>query len=224
MCDLGYNNVPPPFNHNYTNLPLTVEELVNADTMTYGPKTDKTSINSKPVEKRRNQQITFVSKSVNDTNASSFFANEVKVEDVVGNEQASNSDSSNNFINELNPDSCLMHDIFNSFFGSVSSFMPDLLGKIVNSFNNECDISNSIVTETESTNETNEPAEPSDSKCESPEEADSEKLELVDSSKFGSKESCAEPSCANNSSKDSAGVFGFHPINQNSPIQSKLMT
>ncbi|MFS7913376.1 hypothetical protein Hanom_Chr02g00141121 [Helianthus anomalus] len=53
-CGLGYNKVPPPFNHNYTYLTLTVEELVNADTMTYGPKTDKTSIDSKYVEKRTN--------------------------------------------------------------------------------------------------------------------------------------------------------------------------
>ncbi|MFS7996620.1 hypothetical protein Hanom_Chr12g01132031 [Helianthus anomalus] len=57
----------------------------------------------------------------------------------------------------------MMRDIFNSFFGSVHSFGPDVLGKTVDacgehldslhddgsfSVNNECDVSNSIVTET----------------------------------------------------------------------------
>ncbi|KAM0067686.1 hypothetical protein Hdeb2414_s0002g00064191 [Helianthus debilis subsp. tardiflorus] len=73
---------------------------------------------------------------------------------------------------------------------------PDDLGENVDA----------CVTETESANETNEPAEPSDSKCESSEVANSEKLESVDSSGFGSKVSCVEPSCVDNSSNDSVEV------------------
>ncbi|KAM0045672.1 putative transcription factor interactor and regulator CCHC(Zn) family [Helianthus debilis subsp. tardiflorus] len=73
---------------------------------------------------------------------------------------------------------------------------PDDLGENVDA----------CVTENESANRANGPAEPSDSKCESPEAAVSEKSESVDSSEFSSRVSCAEPSCADNSSNDSAEV------------------
>ncbi|MFS7912098.1 hypothetical protein Hanom_Chr02g00125881 [Helianthus anomalus] len=98
-------------------MPYTVEESIRADNMTYGHKTNETSIKNEPepVKKRTYQSIKFVSQSVNDSNASSSLADELIVEDVVGDEQESNSDQYENFINELNPDSRLMHDIFNLF-------------------------------------------------------------------------------------------------------------
>ncbi|KAJ0714647.1 putative transcription factor interactor and regulator CCHC(Zn) family [Helianthus annuus] len=120
----------------------------------------------------------------------------MKVENVIGDEQASESDSSENLINEPNPDSILACSIFNSVFRSVYNFRPNGLGENVDA----------CVTATESADETNEPAEPSDSKCDSSEAADSEKLESVDSSGFSPKVSCAEPSCAKNSSNVSAEV------------------
>ncbi|MFS7985768.1 hypothetical protein Hanom_Chr11g01002491 [Helianthus anomalus] len=33
---LGYNQTPPPFNENYTYLPMTEEEMLNESKMTYG--------------------------------------------------------------------------------------------------------------------------------------------------------------------------------------------
>ncbi|KAF5805503.1 putative transcription factor interactor and regulator CCHC(Zn) family [Helianthus annuus] len=160
---------------------MTEEELMNEDKMAYGPKTDKSSINSRPVDKRATPSVNFVSKGTFDPNASSSPADEVKVEGVVGDEQASYSH---------------VYDIFGSFFHSVINFRPDGLGEIVDA----------CVTENESANRANEPAEPSNSKCKSPEAANSEKLESADSSGFSSKASCAEPSCAENSSNVSVEV------------------
>ncbi|MFS7906755.1 putative transcription factor interactor and regulator CCHC(Zn) family [Helianthus anomalus] len=183
-CGLGFNQVPPPYNDNYTYLPMTEEELIKEDKMAYGPKTDKSSINSRHVDKRTTPPINLVSKGTFDPNASSSLADKVKVEGVgvVENEQASSSH---------------VCDIFGSFFQSMlKNVRPDGLDENVDA----------CVRETESANETNEPAEPSDSKRESPEEAVSEKLESVDSSEFNSRVSCAEPSCADNSSNDLAEV------------------
>ncbi|KAJ0764470.1 putative transcription factor interactor and regulator CCHC(Zn) family [Helianthus annuus] len=161
---------------------MTEEELMNEDKMTYGPKTDKSSINSRPVDKGATPSVNLVPKGTFDPNASSSLADEVKVEGVVENEQASSSH---------------VCDIFGSFLQSMlKNVRPDGLGENVDA----------CVRETESANETNEPAEPSDSKRESPEAADSEKLESVDSSEFSSRMSCAEPTCAENSSKVSAEV------------------
>ncbi|MFS7998536.1 putative transcription factor interactor and regulator CCHC(Zn) family [Helianthus anomalus] len=181
-CGLGFNQVPPPYNDNYTYLPMTEEELMNEDKMAYGPKTDKSSINSRPVDKEATPLVNLVSKGTFDPNASSSLADEVKVEGVVENEQASSSH---------------VCDIFGSFLQSMlKNVRPDGLGENVDA----------CVRETESANETNEPAEPSDSKRESPEAAVSEKLESVDSSEFSSRVSCAEPSCADNSSNVSVEV------------------
>ncbi|MFS7971873.1 putative transcription factor interactor and regulator CCHC(Zn) family [Helianthus anomalus] len=141
-CGLGFNQVPPPYNDNYTYLPMTEEELMNEDKVAYGPKTDKSSINSRSVDKGATPSVNLVSKGTFDPNTSSSLADEAKVEGVVENEQMSSS----------------------------------------------------------------HPVEPSDSKRESPEAAVSENLESVDSSEFSSRVSCAEPSCADNSSNDSAEV------------------
>ncbi|MFS7979038.1 hypothetical protein Hanom_Chr10g00922671 [Helianthus anomalus] len=109
-CGLGYSQVPPLYNHNYTYLPFIVEELVNEDTKTYDLKTDKSSINNKPFEKRATHPIMFVSKGVIDANASSSRADEVI--EVTGED---------------------------SLFGSLSSFGPDVLGKTVNACDEHLD-------------------------------------------------------------------------------------
>ncbi|KAJ0524629.1 hypothetical protein HanHA300_Chr09g0302681 [Helianthus annuus] len=157
-CGLGFNQVPPPYNDNYTYLPMTEEELMNEDKMAYGPKTDKSSINSRPVDKRATPPINFVAKGTIDPNASSTCADEVvevTAEKGAGEEQASESNASENLINEANLDSITAFDIFKSVFRSVINLRPDDLGENVDAF----------VTENESANRANEPAEPSESKC-----------------------------------------------------------
>ncbi|MFS7936016.1 hypothetical protein Hanom_Chr05g00410441 [Helianthus anomalus] len=114
--------------------------------MTYGPKTDKSSINRKSVENRKTHPIQFVSKGVFDPNASSSRADEiieVKFEDVLGNEQNLNSDFSKTSINETES-GCVFGQVFlNSFHSYVSSSGPDVLGKTVDAcdeqFNNVSD-------------------------------------------------------------------------------------
>ncbi|KAM0067448.1 putative transcription factor interactor and regulator CCHC(Zn) family [Helianthus debilis subsp. tardiflorus] len=190
---------------------MTEEELMNESKMTYGPKTDKSSINSRPVDKRVTPPINFVARGTIDSNAFSTCADEVvdvTVERAAREEQASKSNASENLINEANLDSITTCDIFNSVFRSVINLRPDDLGENVDA----------CVTENESANRANEPAEPSDSKCESPEAADSEKLESVDSTEFNSRVSCAEPSCAKNSSNVSAEVsVKFSGISSDKP-------
>ncbi|KAJ0540898.1 hypothetical protein HanLR1_Chr09g0301851 [Helianthus annuus] len=157
-CGLGFNQVPPPYNDNYTYLPMTEEELMNEDKMAYGPKTDKSSINSRPVDKRATPPINFVAKGTIDPNASSTCADEVvevTAEKGAWEEQASESNASENLINEANLDSITAFDIFKSVFRSVINLRPDDLGENVDAF----------VTENESANRANEPAEPSESKC-----------------------------------------------------------
>ncbi|MFS7967308.1 hypothetical protein Hanom_Chr09g00784261 [Helianthus anomalus] len=134
---LGYNKVPPPYNYNYTYLPFSVEELLNEETMTYGPKTDKSSINSKSVENRETHPIKFVSNGVFDTNALSSRADEVTevtFEGVLGDEPYSNSDFSKNSINETDPGCVFGQNFLNSFHSYVSSFGPDVLGKTVDTY------------------------------------------------------------------------------------------
>ncbi|MFS7918818.1 hypothetical protein Hanom_Chr03g00205601 [Helianthus anomalus] len=78
---LGYNKVPPPYNHNYTYMPYYMEEMVNEDTMTYGPKTDKS------VNECETSKMNFVSKGTFDPNNSFACADEVvdlKCEDSLG--------------------------------------------------------------------------------------------------------------------------------------------
>ncbi|MFS7935433.1 hypothetical protein Hanom_Chr05g00403361 [Helianthus anomalus] len=133
-CGLGFNQVPPPYNNNYTYLPVTEEELMNEDKMTYGPKTDKSSINSRPVDKRVIPSINSVSKGTIDPNASSSCADEVtevKCEDILGNEPDLTSDFSKNSINETESGCVFGQAFLNSFHSYVSSFGPDVLGKTV---------------------------------------------------------------------------------------------
>ncbi|MFS8024414.1 hypothetical protein Hanom_Chr16g01462961 [Helianthus anomalus] len=63
-------------------MPYTVEESIRADTMTYDPKIDETSIKNETVKEQTDQPITFNSPSVNDTNVVSSCVD--KVTDVTG--------------------------------------------------------------------------------------------------------------------------------------------
>ncbi|XP_022040550.1 uncharacterized protein LOC110943103 [Helianthus annuus] len=120
---LGYNQAPPPYNDNYTYLPMTEEEIMNESKMTYGPKNNKSSADVRPVEKQVVQPVCFVSKGTFDPNASSSCADEVpeiRRGDMFGNEPDSNSNFSKNSINETASESVFGPNFFKSLFGSFS--------------------------------------------------------------------------------------------------------
>ncbi|MFS7994716.1 hypothetical protein Hanom_Chr12g01109311 [Helianthus anomalus] len=145
-CGSGYNKVPPPYNHKYTYMPYSVEELINEDMMTYGPKTDKSSINSKYVNKRATTKMNFVSKGTFDPNSSFACADEVvdlKCEDTLRGEQVFNYDFSETSFDKTDS-GCVFGQVFlDSFHTYVSSSGPDILGKTVDacseSLNNDSD-------------------------------------------------------------------------------------
>ncbi|MFS8006399.1 hypothetical protein Hanom_Chr14g01248721 [Helianthus anomalus] len=129
---LGYTKTPPPYNHNYTYLPFTEEELINEGKMTYGPKTDKSSVNNKFVgNKQPAPSINFVSKGNVDPNRS-FTCVEEKVdlrcEDTLGGEQVLNSDLPKNCFDETDSEFVLGQSIFRMFASLVSNG-PDVLVK-----------------------------------------------------------------------------------------------
>ncbi|MFS7944808.1 putative transcription factor interactor and regulator CCHC(Zn) family [Helianthus anomalus] len=128
---LGYTKAPPPYNHNYTYLPFTEEELINEGKMTYGPKMDKSSVkNGSAGNKRSAPSMNFVSKGNVDPNQSVACAEKVdlKCEDTLGGEQALNYDLQKPCFDENNPDLVLGQNIF-SMFLSLASNRPDVLGK-----------------------------------------------------------------------------------------------
>ncbi|MFS7969189.1 hypothetical protein Hanom_Chr09g00806221 [Helianthus anomalus] len=142
---LGYNKVPHPYNHNYTY--YSMEELINEDTMTYGPKTDKSSINSRSVDGCATSKMKFVSKGTFDPNSSFACVDEVvdlKCEDSLGGEQAFNSEFSKTSFDKTDS-GCVFGQVFlDSFLAYVSSSGRDVLGKNVDAFHAcDCDISNS---------------------------------------------------------------------------------
>ncbi|KAJ0430204.1 putative transcription factor interactor and regulator CCHC(Zn) family [Helianthus annuus] len=156
---LGYNQAPPPYNNNYTYLPMTEEEMLNESKMTYGPKNNKpsvnvessknskSSINGKFTEEQVKSETCFVSKGTFDPNSSSSCADkvpEVIWGDVFGSEQVLESDSSKTSFDDTNSDCVFGQAFLNSFHSYVSSsFGPDVLGKTVNAcdelFKTACD-------------------------------------------------------------------------------------
>ncbi|KAJ0884265.1 putative transcription factor interactor and regulator CCHC(Zn) family [Helianthus annuus] len=127
---LGYTKTPPPYNHNYTYMPFMEEELLNESKMTYGPKTDKSSINSKSVDKQPGHSMNFVSKGNVDPNQSFTCTEkvELKCEDTLGGEQVLDSDSQKPCFDENHPDVILGQNIF-SMCLSLAANGPDVLGK-----------------------------------------------------------------------------------------------
>ncbi|MFS7967199.1 hypothetical protein Hanom_Chr09g00783001 [Helianthus anomalus] len=132
--------------------------------MTYGPKTDNSSVNNGFVgNKQSAPSVNFVSKGNADPNKSFTCVEEkvdLKCEDNLGGEQALNSDLPKNCFDETNPHLILGQSIF-SMFLSLASNGPGVLGKTddgcVESVNIEssdefssvndceCDVSNSSV-------------------------------------------------------------------------------
>ncbi|KAF5819132.1 putative transcription factor interactor and regulator CCHC(Zn) family [Helianthus annuus] len=99
-CSLGFNQAPPPYNDNYTYLPMTGEEMMNESKMTYGPKNNKSSSNDRPAEKQKPTPLNFVSKGSIDPNVSPSYADdfsEVKCGDVHGSEPVVLSNISENY-------------------------------------------------------------------------------------------------------------------------------
>ncbi|KAJ0946943.1 putative transcription factor interactor and regulator CCHC(Zn) family [Helianthus annuus] len=66
---LGYNQTPPPYNNNYTYLPMTEEEILNESKMTYGSPR-KSSVHNRHVEPQKSSPLNFVPKGSIDPNAS----------------------------------------------------------------------------------------------------------------------------------------------------------
>ncbi|MFS7979182.1 hypothetical protein Hanom_Chr10g00924411 [Helianthus anomalus] len=148
-------------------MPYSTEELINEDTMTFGPKTSKSSINSRSVNESGTYKMNFVSKGTFDPNSSFACADEIvdlKCEDSLGEEQAFVSDYSKTSFDKTDS-GCVFGQVyfffFDSFHAYVSSSGPDVLGKTdnvcVDSLNNksadecfsvnacDCDVSNSSV-------------------------------------------------------------------------------
>ncbi|KAJ0468983.1 putative transcription factor interactor and regulator CCHC(Zn) family [Helianthus annuus] len=156
---LGYNQTPPPYNNNYTYLPMTEEEMLNESKMTYGPKNNKPSVNVEGPKNSKSsinvifaeEQVTpetcFVSKGTFDPNSSSSCADkvpEVIWGDLFGSEQVLDTDSSKTSFDNTNSGCVFGQAFLNSFHSYVSSsFGPDVLGKTVNAcdepFENACD-------------------------------------------------------------------------------------
>ncbi|KAJ0542188.1 putative transcription factor interactor and regulator CCHC(Zn) family [Helianthus annuus] len=134
-CGLGYKKVPPPYNHNYTYMPYSTEELTNEDMMTYGPKTGKSSINSRSVNESGTYKMNLVSKGTVDPNSSFACADEIvdlKCEDSLGGEQAFVSDFSKTSFDKTDS-GCVFGQVYlDSFHAYVSSSGPNVLGKTDN--------------------------------------------------------------------------------------------
>ncbi|XP_035838842.1 uncharacterized protein LOC110924338 [Helianthus annuus] len=73
---LGYNQTPPPYNDNYTYLPMTEEEMMNESKMTYGSKNNKSSVHDRHVEPQKSTPLNFVPKGTIDPNVSSSCADD----------------------------------------------------------------------------------------------------------------------------------------------------
>ncbi|MFS7919328.1 hypothetical protein Hanom_Chr03g00211451 [Helianthus anomalus] len=112
---------------------------MNEGKMTYGPKTNKSSINNKSVDnKRPTPSINLISKGTFDPNGSSTCADEVveaKFGDILGDEQDFNSNFSKTYFNETDSGCVFRQAFLNSFHSYVSSSGPDVLGKTVD----DCD-------------------------------------------------------------------------------------
>ncbi|MFS7980327.1 putative transcription factor interactor and regulator CCHC(Zn) family [Helianthus anomalus] len=131
---LGYNQTPPPYNDNYTYLPMTEEEMKNESNMTYGPKNDKSSFNDRPIEKQKSAPINFVSKGSVDPNTSSSCADkvsEVKCGDVLGSESVDRSNISENYFEQTESDIAFSRSLFASFSAYVSSCVSDVSNPLV---------------------------------------------------------------------------------------------
>ncbi|MFS7980325.1 putative transcription factor interactor and regulator CCHC(Zn) family [Helianthus anomalus] len=131
---LGYNQTPPPYNDNYTYLPMTEEEMKNESNMTYGPKNNKSSFNDRPIEKQKSAPINFVSKGSVDPNTSSSCADkasEVKCGDVLGSESVDRSNISENYFEQTESDIAFSRSLFASFSAYVSSCVSDVSNPLV---------------------------------------------------------------------------------------------
>ena len=78
---LGYNHVPPPFNHSYVSKPLSKEEIANESFMIYGKPSgfvsggfinvESTNISTSPADQSLNQSIHEVEGSVSENKTES---------------------------------------------------------------------------------------------------------------------------------------------------------
>ncbi|MFS8018183.1 hypothetical protein Hanom_Chr15g01389151 [Helianthus anomalus] len=115
-------------------MPYSTEELINEDTMTYCPKTSKSSINSRSINESGTSKINFVSKGTFDPNSSFACADEVedlKCEVSLGGEQAFVSDFSKTSFDKTDS-GCVFGQVFlDSFHAYVSSSGPMFWEKLI---------------------------------------------------------------------------------------------
>lgn len=125
---LGYNNVPPPFNDNYTPTPLTKEEIDREEHLQYGKSTVTESVSSE-------------ANQVNDTNVCASYA-----DDLVGHDKKESGDCGVDFKNEFSKTDSLSFvkpvDCVDSVFVNTKSDVSDVcVDVIVNSNANNSVIS-----------------------------------------------------------------------------------
>ncbi|XP_022007532.1 cell wall protein IFF7-like [Helianthus annuus] len=203
-CGLGYNQAPPPYNDNYTYLPMTEEELMNESKMTYGSKNNNSSINCRPVDKGATPSVNFVSKGTFDPNALSSYADkisEVKCGDVLGSEPVVHSSFFENYFEQTKSDIAFGRTLFESFCAYVSSGEPDAWGKTesddcdsVNAC--DCNVSNVSVDDSV-TGEVPHDTFSETTETSSQENQDGTPLETVDESKAksDSHDTCVNETC-----------------------------
>ncbi|KAM0045971.1 hypothetical protein Hdeb2414_s0009g00310271 [Helianthus debilis subsp. tardiflorus] len=232
---LGFVCIPPPYNHNYTSLLMTEEEIDNLPEMEYLKPGDRKvePVNPKKIKITRPDKIeiilekqafnkTFVKPAEvsNHTETLSFEKNADvdKHFQVLDNTESTFSQ---------NPPEVQQQDkesktkFLNFEFAMLNEFVEwsRKQTKSTASSNSSCDSSETAncekseladsaessnkspeIVESERTIVASEPPAPSDSKCESPEATDSEKLESVESSES----SCESSEAADSATEDSA--------------------
>ncbi|KAJ0861499.1 putative transcription factor interactor and regulator CCHC(Zn) family [Helianthus annuus] len=135
---LGYNQTPPPYNNNYTYLPMSEEEILNESKMTYGS-SSKSSVHNKTVEPQKPSPLKFIPKGTIDPNISLSCADdssEVRCDDVHGSEPVIVSNISEPYFEYYSEptesDIAFTNSLFASFSAFVSSCEPAVLGKTDN--------------------------------------------------------------------------------------------
>ncbi|KAJ0839390.1 putative transcription factor interactor and regulator CCHC(Zn) family [Helianthus annuus] len=125
---LGYHQTPPPYNDNYTYLPMTEEEILNESKMTYGSHNKKSSVHNRHVEPQKSSPLNFVPKGTIDPNVSLSCADdssEVKCGDVHGSESVVISNVSEPYFEHYSEptesDIAFTSSLFASFSAYVSS-------------------------------------------------------------------------------------------------------
>ncbi|KAM0036988.1 putative transcription factor interactor and regulator CCHC(Zn) family [Helianthus debilis subsp. tardiflorus] len=189
---LGFVCIPPPYNHNYTSIPMTDEEIADLPEMEYGKPGDR---KAEPVKPKK-VKITRPDKTEIILEKQAFDKTFVKPAEV------SNHTETLNFEKNANVDKHVQ--ALDNTESSLSQNSPEVQQQEKESetktFNCEFAMLNEFF---EWSRKQTQSTAPSDSKCESPEATYSEKLESV--------ESC-ESNCESSGAADSAKEDSAEPL------------